>query len=311
MVQQGGYMNKQLLSIVICILVAMFFINCGSSDHYGKISGIVGDAFIYKHTGKDWSVPKAHMKLESGDSLKTDKDSYIEIHFGNRNRIRLGENTKICFTDTVGLHRHRNITIFNQCGEVLSDVPHLRKSVCYEVRTPTSAVTVKGTHFLVEFDPIPHITHVNVFKGAVNVWNPFLPPMAIVAPIVVLPGFFTTIELNHPPIFPVKMNYGQFKKHERLFGPREFRYYNKHLGIAPVPFAPFPAGPDKHFAKEIMKEENKMFKHGNEPPGPPGILPPPGPPPLLAPFPPPPGTGNIQKVVKDGGKGKKGKNNKK
>ena len=290
-------MKKSLgISFTVVLPVLLFTLTCGGSRHFGTIHGIVGDVLVYSQAKSAWMPAKVNMRLRSGDSIRTEKESYVEICFGSSNKIKLGDSTRIYLSDTLGPDTKRYLTIFDMRGEVLSDVPDLEGSI-YEVRTPTSVTTVKGTHFLVFFAPVPFVTHVNVFKGSVKVWNPFVPPLP---PVVVVPGFFTTIALLHAPIEPIMLNYGQMKKYERILGPSHFKYYNKHLRLAPVPFAPVPLFPDKHFYKDVEKADKKMFKHAEKGgvflPGP--VIP--------VPIPIGPGSGYA-----GGGKGGKGNNGKK
>lgn len=154
----------------------------------------------------------------------------------------------ISIIDTVDSAGRRCIITYNTGGEIMAELKGLKeKGTQFIVRTPTAEADAEGTHFFVFFAPVPFITHVKVLHGRVRVCNPLLP---LAPPVIIVPGFFTTVRMRIAPQPPVPLNYGQFKKMQRMLGPRRYDFYAKHFKVGhgmaltaplvPVPMPPVP-----------------------------------------------------------------------
>jgi hypothetical protein len=222
-------MKRNMLIIVITLLA--FLAGCGGlgkNKVFGKLAYITGTAQVFSKGA--WQQAQNDSPILSGDSIRTSKESEAVITFGNSS-IKLSENTSIAINDTVNDKNKRLIAVLNTSGEVLSDVKDAEKSGAdYEVWTPTAAAHAEGTHFIVTFTQQPYVTHVRVLDGRVRVFNPFLPTAP---PVLVPPGCYTTVSYNAAPVPVAAMNYGQFKKMQRILGPRYYSNYETEFRINP------------------------------------------------------------------------------
>jgi hypothetical protein len=185
---------------------------------------------VFGTASGSWTPAQNGTSVCAGDTIRTSKEAEAVVTFGNSS-IKLGENTCVTISDTVDSQNKRLIAVLNTGGEVLSDVKDIeQRGARYEVWTPTAVAHAEGTHFVVEFSPQPYVTHVRVLDGRVSVFNPFLPSAP---PVLVSPGCYTTVAGNAAPVAVAPMNYGQFKKMQRLVGPRYYHDYEITFKISP------------------------------------------------------------------------------
>jgi hypothetical protein len=220
-------------NIMLCFVLSLLALvaGCGGRHRtFGKLAYVTGTARVFDAAKGTWADADNGADVRSGDSIRTSKESEAVVTIGN-STIKLSENTCIAVSDTLDSQGKRLVAVLNTGGEVLSDVKDLeRHGTRYEVWTPTAVAHAEGTHFTVVFSPQPYVTNVRVLDGRVRVFNPFLPS----APqVFVAPGCYTTVAYNAAPVAAAPMNYGQFKKMQRLLGPRYYHDYEKRFRIDP------------------------------------------------------------------------------
>jgi FecR protein len=290
--------TMKLFTMCVVLALAAFLSGCGGSGKggaFGKLASVTGTAQVFSKAKGAWAPAENDASVYSGDSIKTTKESEAVITFGD-NTIKLSENTSIGISDSLDDQNKRFIAVLNTGGEVMSDVKDIEKrGARYEVWTPTAVAHAEGTHFIVEFAPQPYVTNVRVLDGRVRVFNPFMPS----APqVLVAPGCFTRVGYNAAPAAEAPMNYGQFKKMQRMLGPRYYHDYEVRFRINPdvmvldAPIVVMPVGVPLFLPPPPMR----MGPHGRAffpapfllPPGP-GMPLPRGPfPGMMAPAPPMP-----------------------
>ena len=131
---------KLTISSILIAILATALISAGSKS-YVKVIHVTGTAEYLKATGTDWKDVRVGISLFSGDSIKTYKDSSVEIAFDGRKKkiidikpgtyivLKLGETEKIELID----------------GEVFSLVKKLPRGSRFEIRTPTAICGARGT----------------------------------------------------------------------------------------------------------------------------------------------------------------------
>jgi hypothetical protein len=227
-----------------------------------EAESVTGKAYIFKQGAAEWKELEPSSPVDFGDSLKTGKESQVEVAFGRGNTIKIDENSKIFLSHIADSSDSNRIEVFNCNGSVLSNIEKLPKAYSlFQVRTPMSVAKISGTFFIVTYNARRRTSHVNVLVG--NVW--VINPRAARGFVVVHPGFFTVISWGRPPGKPVKLNYGQWKKYHRLMGPRSYKRYGKKFKIKysgkPGPFkkgAKFKKRKFMHKAKGPQKKSVKF-----------------------------------------------------
>ncbi len=131
-----------------------------------------GEAIVTRE-GKGELEAFADMKLQSGDTLKVGADSTLTLRLDEDKFVTLDQNTEIILTAT-GSGKQALTKIALQSGIVLSNITaKLEEGAVYEVSTPKSTMSVRGTIFSVgyvatEDGGLPQVL-INVFDGSVLV----------------------------------------------------------------------------------------------------------------------------------------------
>ncbi len=120
-------------------------------------------------SGKDKPEPleRGH-RLEDGDKLVTAAKSYAALRFiDDASLVRLGENT-ICTIQGRKANNQIAKNILVEAGVLLSQVTQQKGK--FQVSTPTSVASVKGTQFITQHKPNPGTTYFGE-DGEVEVTN--------------------------------------------------------------------------------------------------------------------------------------------
>lgn len=218
--------------IIFFLLFAALVISCGEKEQRpslgAEVKAVTGQAYIFRKGSTEWKELKSSSPVDFGDSLKTGGNSLVEVAFGSSNTIKIDENSKIFLSQITDSSGSSRIEVFNCNGSVSSNIEKLPKAHdLFQVRTPMSVAKIEGTFFIVTYHAKRKKSSVNVLAGKVWVRNPH----AARGFVVVHPGFFTVISWGRPPGKPVKLNYGQWKKHHRILGPGIHKNYGKKFKI--------------------------------------------------------------------------------
>jgi hypothetical protein len=233
LVLEEEQLMKNIVSFFATCLILALLAGCGGNGNhrvFGKLTGVSGTVRLFGAAGGAWAPAQNGAAVGIGDSVQTSEKSEAVVAFGN-STVKLSENTCITISDTLDAEKKRLVSVLVTGGEVLCDVKDYEKSGGrFEVWTPTAVAHAEGTHFSVTFSPQAYSTNVHVLDGRVRVYNPFMPS----APqVMVSPGCFTTVAYNAGPSATAPMNYGQFKKMERVLGPRWYHDYGVRFNVDP------------------------------------------------------------------------------
>jgi hypothetical protein len=127
---------------------------------------------IFEYQAKDgaWQVVKENDRLSPGTRVRTGELSSALLKLQDGSIVRLGSSTEVTLDQMDRfLFGTRIVRITQWVGETSHEVESNRKaSSLYEVRTPASTVTAKGTAFTVQVQA-DLMTWVDVTEGAVDV----------------------------------------------------------------------------------------------------------------------------------------------
>lgn len=113
----------------------------------GKIVQIDGTV-LYKRDSQ-WLSASLNQTVPGGTEIKTAEKSQVHIRFDTLAELRLDENTEIVLNE-ININR---IYILQNAGSTYSRIRRLLgKDSTYEVETPMTVATVRGTAFAVFFD---------------------------------------------------------------------------------------------------------------------------------------------------------------
>ncbi len=108
----------------------------------GTIKTIIGSGILVR--GSNDLKLRSGLKITSGDILKTNVDSEIEIDFGKKRIIKLGESSELMIENNA----IKDFTVSMKEGKMMSILKDLTKGETYHVKGTTAVVGARGTKFL-------------------------------------------------------------------------------------------------------------------------------------------------------------------
>lgn len=102
--------------------------------------------------------------LKDGDTIKTDRASTVALLLPDGTEIRIAPNSEFTFN-----WDGTTFSIKLIVGKIRSWIK--RKSHKFEVRTPMAVLGVRGTDFIVDYNPDTTVTTVYLYEGIVDVDN--------------------------------------------------------------------------------------------------------------------------------------------
>jgi hypothetical protein len=168
--KQGNVLNG--LCIFCCILLIS---GCGEKKKEPTPTAValsavvtfsVGDVKLAASDGKDKSV-KSGDKIAEKDLLKTGAASFAAIQIGDEAVIRIQEKSEFSIES---LANDRRIMKLNQ-GQIISKVQKLNKEDSFQIKTPTTIASVRGTEFNVIYGQGKTLVSVGSGKVAVAAEN--------------------------------------------------------------------------------------------------------------------------------------------
>jgi len=250
---------------ICCFILLVLLSGCGkkpsSIDFRGTVTGMIGDVEIYNEQKMSWEPLEFGANISLGDSIRTQAESQVEITFNGDNTVKLDENTTVRVKQSADSAGNAIIDVFTGDGTVLSNIKKLAGgNDKYRVCTPTAVAAIRGTFFSVHFDAGAHVSHVHCLEGKVWVFNPFLPPAP---PLIIVPGFFTSVSFGMAPVIPVHIPPGQWKKLYRVMPHPMFTRYTKKFKVKGIDDLFLLPGPVDIRGKHIKIKPGKLMVPGS------------------------------------------------
>ena len=136
--------------IIICIIIALWVIlNPEVAADEAKAQLIInsGDVQV-KSSSESWKLAENGMYLYSSDSVKTSDNSSASIILFETSIIRLDSNTQVTIEELIR-EEETSVTIQQDSGRTWNTVYKISGIDNYEVQTPTTVASVRGTAFVV------------------------------------------------------------------------------------------------------------------------------------------------------------------
>jgi len=162
---------KKLLSFLACLMLGALpgFAN-GTDDYYAnsyaRMSYVNGDVFIQRAGDMGYEEGTVNLPIVEKDQLGT-QDGRAEVHFGNRNYLRIDRFTQLDFA-ALPKQGNDNISIHLLSGNVYLRVSYMEREKEFEVHTPDASYYILDVglyRFSVQEN---QQTEVKVLEGAVE-----------------------------------------------------------------------------------------------------------------------------------------------
>ncbi|MCS7228369.1 MAG: FecR family protein, partial [Endomicrobia bacterium] len=147
-----------LISGILVILTEEGFVQQVSKD-YAVIADYRGQVQVIR--GKTAVSVKKGLLLYENDRIKTMKNSDAVLIFRDGSSVSLGENTDVVIRDLI-----EKISISLDRGKVKTKVVSKQTNEVFEIRTPVSVASVRGTEFILIYEN--NISELYVLDGEVN-----------------------------------------------------------------------------------------------------------------------------------------------
>jgi hypothetical protein len=106
-----------------------------------------------KHEGETWITAQNGMLLYQSDSIKTGNNSSASVVLFRSSIIRLDNNTEITIQEIIKQTGVTNVKIKQDAGRTWNTVIKISGIDNYDVQTPTTVASVRGTSFDVNVSP--------------------------------------------------------------------------------------------------------------------------------------------------------------
>ena len=152
--------------VIICIVGLFWFMQTPNTV---KAQLIIesGDIQV-KHAAGSWISAQNGMDLYQSDSIKTGVNASASIVFFKSSIIRLDSNTEINLQEMMQNADGANVKINQNAGRTWNSISKISGIDNYEVQTPTTVASVRGTAFVVIVDT-NGTTYYGVEHGVLNV----------------------------------------------------------------------------------------------------------------------------------------------
>ena len=152
--------------VIICIVGLFWFMQ---SPNVVKAQLIIesGDIQV-KHAGGSWISAQNGMDLYQSDSVKTGDNTSASIVLFESSIIRLDSNTELMLQELIQQDGETSVTIKQDAGSTWNTVSKMSGIDNYDVQTPTTVASVRGTAFVVIVES-NGTTYYGVEHGILNV----------------------------------------------------------------------------------------------------------------------------------------------
>ncbi|KYG67055.1 hypothetical protein AZI86_08560 [Bdellovibrio bacteriovorus] len=163
-------MSKFTLSVVVASMC--LWVGPVHAADNGLFMVVKGSVKVISGKDKSTNIAKVGSKVFSGDTVVTEKDSRAKIVMADRNVLQLSPDTKFEITNykTSEIESERTAQLALMQGKVRAQVEQkYGEKNKFEMRTPTAVAGVRGTQYVVQYNPTTAMTSIMVMSGKVMV----------------------------------------------------------------------------------------------------------------------------------------------
>ena len=157
--------------IIIISIVGLIWLtlNPQVGAEEAKAQLIIEDGTVeIKHAGESWTSAENGIYLYKSDSIKTGDNTSASIILFESSIIRLDSNTELTIQELIQQEGETNVEIDQASGRTWNTISKMSGIDNYEVQTPTTVASVRGTSFDLYILANGNIT-ISVGNGTVNI----------------------------------------------------------------------------------------------------------------------------------------------
>jgi len=149
--------------IIICIIGFVWFV---LTPDIAKAQLVIDSGTVQiKHSGESWVSAQNGMLLYQSDSIKTGNNTSASLVLFESSIIRLDNNTEVTIQEILQQEGVTSVKIKQDSGRTWNTVLKMSGIDEYEVHTPTTVASVRGTSFDVNI--VNYFVNVGVGRGIV------------------------------------------------------------------------------------------------------------------------------------------------
>jgi hypothetical protein len=183
---------KNQIKVFTVLGIAVLISSSVAFSFTATITDIGGTVKHVKNGTSEWQLASVGTALSTGDKVGSKESSWAEISFSAGHKAKLGPNSFMVINQ---MDENTSLELFK--GDLLSKVKKLSSAQTYEVKTPQSVASVKGTQFIVIINEESQQTQVMVYEGSVMA-KELITGMEVEVPA----GKYTQIKVNIAPSEP-------------------------------------------------------------------------------------------------------------
>lgn len=202
---------------IIFILLLLFAVNsvfCQSTRPIAAVKNTTGIVKLQKASNGKLGMVKIGTLLFNGDRLFTEKFGMVAILFIDGSLLKVKELSDVTLNTTAIGEGKIDTKVDLPLGEVWTKVT--RRESKFEIHTPSSVASVKGTEFAVNVDQSGN-SSLMVFQGNVEFRNDM-------GSVLVKQNRTSSAKVGEPPLEPVKMSTQQKKSDKSFDIPKESKW---------------------------------------------------------------------------------------
>lgn len=170
------FLNKKFISwaTTVCIILISIFSFAVSTPQTVEATNSVylvitkGNPII-KQLGQDWEMAQQLQELKIGDTIQTDQDDIVEVHFFDNSVTRLAYNSELTITDFFKEKSREKVELNLNEGRAWSKVVQAASNTAdFTVKTHNSSVSTKNATFDIKAAK-NHPTSINVIDHLIDV----------------------------------------------------------------------------------------------------------------------------------------------
>lgn len=161
-----------IIPVIVIIALIIFILFApnpaeASDESYAQLLIEYGTVQV-EHGDGIWTIAENGLLLYQSDSIKTGDNTSASVVLFKSSIIRLDSNTEITLFEIIAEEENK-VTINQNSGRTWNTVRKISGIDNYEVQTPTTVASVRGTSFTVIVSDLTGETSYGVINGSLNV----------------------------------------------------------------------------------------------------------------------------------------------